>query len=84
MITYGYSFQNETVAETSREPDPHPSARHCSGILLGCDRIVERPVQVTEWNVDSHLGNRQLRLAQFWLAQFWLPQLRLTPFRHTR
>jgi hypothetical protein len=33
--------------------------------LLGRYRIVERPVQVTERNVDSHPGNRQLRLARF-------------------
>ena len=65
MITYGYPLQDETVAETSSKSDPHPSARYRSSILLARYRIVERPVQVTERNVDSHPGNRQLRLARF-------------------
>ena len=65
MISYGYSFQNEPVPEASREPHAHASARHRIRVRLSRYRIVEWPVQVTERNVDSHPGNRQLRLARF-------------------
>jgi hypothetical protein len=79
MISYGYPLQNETVAETSSESDPYPSAWHRSSILLARYRIVERPVQVTERNIHSHPGNRQLWLAPLWLAPLWLAR-----FGHTR
>jgi hypothetical protein len=44
MISGGDSIKDEPIAQTSREPHPHPSARHRIPILLGRHRIVERPV----------------------------------------
>jgi hypothetical protein len=65
MIGHRGSIKDEPVAEPSREPYPHPSARHRLRILLGRHRIVERPVQMAERNVNSHPGNREFSLAQF-------------------
>ncbi len=65
MIAHGHSIQDEAVPETPGEPYPHPSARNRSRILFGRHRIVEGTVQVAERDVDSHPGNRELRLAWF-------------------
>jgi hypothetical protein len=65
MIGHRGSIKDEPVAETSREPYSYPSARHRIRILLRCHRVVERPVQVAERNVNSHPGNREFRPAQF-------------------
>ena len=65
MITSGNPFQDEPVSEATGEPYPHPSTRHCGGVLLSRHRIVEGAVQVTEWNIDSHPGNRVFELAGF-------------------
>jgi hypothetical protein len=63
MIAYGNSIKDEPVPEPAGEPHPHPGPRDCVGVLLSRYRIVEEPVQVTEWDIDSHPGNRQFRLA---------------------
>ena len=65
MISGSDSIKDEPIPQTSREPYPHPSARHRIRILLSRHGIVERPVQMAEWNIDSHPGNRELRLARF-------------------
>jgi hypothetical protein len=65
MISGRDSIKDEPIAQTSREPYPHPSARHRLRILLGRHRIVERPVQMAERNIDRHPGNRELRFARF-------------------
>jgi hypothetical protein len=65
MISGRDSIKDEPIAQTSREPYPHPSARHCISILLGRHRIVERPIQVAERNIDRHPGNRELGFARF-------------------
>ena len=64
MITNGKSIQDEPIPESTREPNTHPSAGYRSGILLGRYRRVKGTVQVTEWNVDSHSGNRERGLAE--------------------
>ena len=63
MISSCESIKDEPVAEPAGEPHSHPSTRHRGSILIIRHRIVERPVEVTERNVDSHSGNRKLRLA---------------------
>ena len=63
MIAHGDSIKDEPISEPAGEPDPHSGTRHCVGVLLSRDRIVEGSVQVTERNIDCHPGNRQFRLA---------------------
>ena len=63
MITSGDPFEDESVPESTGEPNTHPSARYRIGILLSRHRIVEGTVQVTEGNVDSHPGDREFGLA---------------------
>ena len=65
MISSGYSIQDEAAPETPGEPYPHLSARNRGRILFRRHRIVEGTVQVAERDVDSHPGNRKLRLALF-------------------
>ena len=63
MITTGNPFEDEPVPEPTGEPNTHPSAGCRIGILLSRHRVVEGTIQVTERNVDSHLGNREIGLA---------------------
>jgi len=62
MITTGNPFEDEPVPETTGEPNTHPSAGCRVGFLHSRHRIVEGTVQVTERNIDSHPGNRELGL----------------------
>jgi hypothetical protein len=65
MISGRDAIKDEPIAQTSREPYPHPSAWHRIPVLLGRHRIVEWPVQVAERNIDGHPGDRELRFARF-------------------
>jgi hypothetical protein len=65
MIGGGDSIKDEPIAQAPREPCPHSSARHRIPSLLSRHRIVERPVQMAERNIDRHPGNRELRFARF-------------------
>jgi hypothetical protein len=64
MISRGNSIKDEPVAEPAGEAHPHSGARHCVGVLLSRYRIVEWPVQMTEWDIDGHPGNRQFQLVE--------------------
>jgi hypothetical protein len=65
MISGGNPIEDEPIPEAAGEPHPHPSARYCLSVLLSRHRIVERTVQVTERDIDSHPGNREFGLARF-------------------
>ena len=65
MISCGGPFHTEPVTQTAGKPYAHPGAGHRGVILIGRHRIVERPVEVTKRNVDSHSGDWKLGLAGF-------------------
>jgi len=64
MISHGDPIKDETITKPPREPHSYPNARPRGGILLGRYGIIERPVQMTERDVNSHPGDRKLRLAR--------------------
>ena len=53
MISRGNSIKDEPVPEPAGEAHSHSGARHCVGVLLSRYRIVEWPVQMTEWDIDG-------------------------------
>ena len=62
MVAGGPALEHEAVAQPTGEPHPDPGPGHRVGVLVGGDRVVERPVEVGQRHVDHHAGDGQLRL----------------------
>jgi hypothetical protein len=62
VITVGDPFQHEAVAESPGEAHRTRAPGTASAVLALEDRVVERPVQVTERHIHGDPGDRQLGL----------------------
>ncbi len=57
MISLGDPIEDDPVAQPAGEPDPDPRAGRGVGFLGRQHRVVERPVQMAERDVDRDAGD---------------------------
>ena len=57
VIGLGQPIEDEPVAQRAGEAHPHPRARHGDRVLRFGDCVVERPVQMTQGDIDSNPGD---------------------------
>ena len=60
VVAHRTPLQHEAVPEPAGEAHPDPSAGNGVGVLFGGHRVVERPVQMRQRQVDHDLRDRQL------------------------
>ena len=57
MISLGDPIEDDPVAQPAGESDPHPRARLGIRVLGRQHRVVERPVEMAEGDVDRDAGD---------------------------
>ena len=62
MVADCRPLQHEAIPEPAGEAHPDPGAGNGRGILLGGHRIVERPIQMSQRQIDRDPRDRQLWL----------------------
>ena len=62
VVAHRTALQHEAVPEPAGEAHPDPSSGNGVGILFGGHRVVERPIQMGQRQIDRDPRDRQLWL----------------------